>query len=86
MNHDDVSESFLTADRLTDTHIDRHTTHTLHTHGRERGVHAVQIGHHTYTHTGWANKGENKGRGAETQGYTAPAQGPKGGFGYTNWK
>ena len=84
LNQDDVSDIFLTADPHTDTHINRHTTHTLHTHGRTSMVITQFRSDITHTHTrgskGWANRGENKGKGAETQGYIAQAQGPKGGF------
>ena len=80
---------FPTADPHTDPHTDKHTLHTPHTHGGwKHGLHAVQIRHHTHTQgvPGVAKQGEKPKRrgGAETQGYKAQAQGPKGGFGYTH--
>ena len=58
LNQDDVSESFLTADRHTDTHMDRHTTHTLHTHGRTNMVITQFRSDITHTHTRGGQTGE----------------------------
>ena len=83
LNQDDVSDLFLTADPHIHTQIDRHTLRTPHTHGRCCMVPTQFRSSVLHTHKGlqgWANRGENKGKGAETQGYIAQAQGPKGGF------